>query len=366
MTTVHRVYNFSSGPAVLPLSVLEEVQRDLLALPGVGMSVLEISHRSKAFESMLADAEADIRALASIPPSHKVLFLQGGASLQFSMVPMNLLGSGQTADYIDSGSWAEKAVKEARKVGHVNVAASTKAENYARIPAVSELKLTPGAAYVHMTSNNTIEGTQFRTLPDTNGAPLVSDTSSDMFSRPIDVERHALIYAGAQKNLGPAGVTVVIVREDMLARSIDKKTTLPTMLNYAVHAENASLYNTPPVFAVYTLGLVMKWLLRLGGLRTIATANERKAAQLYAEIDRTAFYRGTADAGSRSLMNVTFRLPSEELEKLFIKESTAAGLDGLKGHRSVGGMRASIYNAFPQDGVDALVSFMREFERKHG
>lgn len=363
---MHRVYNFSSGPAVLPLSVLEEAQRDLLALPGVGMSVLEISHRSKAFESILADAEADIRALASIPPSNKVLFLQGGASLQFSMVPMNLLGPGQTADYIDSGSWAEKAAKEARKVGHVNVAASTKAENYARIPAASDLKLTPGAAYVHMTSNNTIEGTQFRTLPETNGAPLVSDTSSDMFSRPIDIGRHALVYAGAQKNLGPAGVTVVIVREDLLARSVEKNATLPTMLNYAVHAENASLYNTPPAFAVYTLGLVMKWLLRLGGLRTIAAANERKAAQLYAEIDRTEFYRGTADAGSRSLMNVTFRLPSEELEKLFVKESTAAGLDGLKGHRSVGGMRASIYNAFPQDGVDALVSFMREFERRHG
>ena len=366
MTTVHRVYNFSSGPAVLPLSVLEEIQRDLLALPGVGMSVLEISHRSKAFEAILADAEADVRALASIPSSYKVLFLQGGASLQFSMVPMNLLGSGQTADYIDSGSWAEKAAKEAKKVGHANIAASTKAEHYSRIPAQSELKLTPGAAYVHITSNNTIEGTQFSTLPDTHGVPLISDTSSDMFSRPIDVERHALIYAGAQKNLGPAGVTIVIVHEDLLARSVERKALLPTMLNYAVHAEHTSLYNTPPAFAIYTLGLVMKWLIRLGGLRTIAAANERKAAQLYAEIDRTAFYRGTAEPASRSLMNVTFRLPSEELEKRFVKESTDAGLDGLKGHRSVGGMRASIYNAFPQAGVDALVSFMREFERKHG
>jgi phosphoserine aminotransferase len=366
MTTVHRVYNFSSGPAVLPLSVLEEIQRDVLALPGVGMSVLEISHRSKAFESILADAEADVRALASIPSNYKVLFLQGGASLQFSMVPMNLLGPGQTADYIDCGSWAEKAVKEAKKVGQVNVAASTKAENYSRLPAQSELKLTPGAVYVHMTSNNTIEGTQYKTLPDIGGAMLVSDTSSDMFSRPIDIERHGLIYAGAQKNLGPAGVTLVIIREDLVARSGERKATLPTMLNYAVHAENTSLYNTPPAFAVYTLGLVMKWLLRLGGLKTIATANERKAAQLYAEIDRTDFYRGTAHRDHRSLMNVTFRLPSEELEKRFTKESTEAGLDGLKGHRSVGGMRASIYNAFPQDGVDALISFMREFERKNG
>jgi len=366
MTTVHRVYNFSSGPAVLPLSVLEEIQRDLLALPGAGMSVLEMSHRSKAFESILADAEADIRVLASVPANYKVLFLQGGASLQFSMVPMNVLGAGQTADYIDSGSWGEKAIKEAKRVGSVNVAASTKSENYSRIPDQSELKLTPGAAYVHMTSNNTIEGTEFKALPDTQGAPLVSDTSSDMFSRPIDVARHALIYAGAQKNLGPAGVTIVIIREDLLARSVEKKATLPTMLNYAVHAENASLYNTPPAFAVYTLGLVMKWLLRLGGLQTIAVANERKAGQLYAAIDRTEFYRGTAAKGSRSLMNVTFRLPNEELEKRFVKESTAAGLDGLKGHRSVGGMRASIYNAFPQEGVDTLVSFMEEFARRNG
>jgi phosphoserine aminotransferase len=366
MPTVQRVYNFSAGPAVMPMSVLEEIQRDLIALPGVGMSILEISHRSKVFEAILAEAEADIRALAAVPANYKVLFLQGGASLQFSMVPMNLLGPGQTADYIDSGSWAEKAIKEAKKVGSVNIAASTKAENYSRIPARAELKLTPAAAYVHMTSNNTIEGTEFKELPDVGGAPLVSDTSSDMFSRPIDVARHALIYAGAQKNMGPAGVTVVFIREDLLTRSIEKKPTLPTMLNYAVHAENGSLYNTPPAFAVYALGLVMKWLRGQGGLSAIAKANERKAATLYAEIDRTGFYRGTAQMDSRSLMNITFRLASEDLEKQFIKESTAAGLDGLKGHRAVGGMRASIYNAFPQEGVDALVSFMREFERTRG
>ncbi len=363
MTIVHRVYNFSAGPAVLPLSVLEEIQRDLISLPGVGMSILEISHRSVPFEKILAEAEADIRALANIPPNYKVVFLQGGASLQFSMVPMNLLTPGSTADYIDGGSWAEKAVKEARKIGNVNVAATTKGENYARIPRQDELKLTPNAAYVHMTSNNTIEGTEYKDLPEVGNVPLVSDTSSDMFSKPIDVTRHALIYSGAQKNMGPAGVTVVIIREDLLQRS---QKSLPTMLNYAVHAENGSLYNTPPAFAVYTMGLVMKWLRREGGLAAIEKVNVRKAGKLYAEIDRTGFYRGTAQKAQRSLMNVTFRLPSEDLEKQFVKESTAAGLDGLKGHRSVGGMRASIYNAFPEDGVDALVGFMRDFEARRG
>jgi phosphoserine aminotransferase len=366
MTTIHRVHNFSAGPAVMPLTVLEEIQRDIIALPGVGMSVLEISHRSKTFEDILAAAEADIRALADIPANYKVLFLQGGASLQFTMVPMNLLGPGQTADYIDSGSWADKAIKEAKKVGTVNVAATTKSENYSRVPDQSELKLTPGAAYVHMTSNNTIEGTECKTLPDVGDLPLVSDTSSDMFSRPIDVGRHGLIYSGAQKNMGPAGVVVVIIRDDLVQRSAAKKATLATMLNYSVHAENSSLYNTPPAFSVYALGLVMKWLLRQGGLKAVAVANERKAAKLYAEIDRTGFYRGTAHKSSRSLMNVTFRLGTEDLENLFIKESTAAGLDGLKGHRAVGGMRASIYNAFPEEGVNALVEFMRAFETKHG
>jgi phosphoserine aminotransferase len=362
-TTIHRVLNFSAGPAVLPVPVLEEIQRDLIALPGAGMSILEISHRSKTFESILAQAEADIRALAGIPASYRVLFLQGGASLQFSMVPMNLLSPGATADYIDSGSWAEKAIKEAKRVGTVHVAATTKAESYTRVPAQSELTLTTGAAYVHMTSNNTIEGTECRDLPDVGSVPLVSDTSSDMFSRPIDVTRHALIYAGAQKNMGPAGVTVVIIRADLLQRS---QKTLPTMLNYAVHAENGSLYNTPPAFAVYALGLVMKWLRAQGGLDAIARANERKATKLYTEIDRTGFYRGTAQKTSRSLMNVTFRLPSEDLESQFVREATAAGLDGLQGHRSVGGMRASIYNAFPETGIDALVQFMQQFERTHG
>ena len=363
MATVHRIHNFSAGPAVLPVPVLDEIQRDLLSLPGVGMSILEISHRSAAFERILAEAEESIRTLAGISSDYKVLFLQGGASLQFLMVPMNLLTAGATADYIDCGSWADKAIKEAKKVGAVNVAASTKAENYSRLPKQEELKLTPGAAYVHMTSNNTIEGTEYKTLPSVGDVPLVSDTSSNMFSRPIDVSRHALIYAGAQKNMGPAGVTVVIVRQDMLQRS---PKSLGTMLNYGVHAENGSMYNTPPAFAVYALGLVMKWLIGQGGLSAMATANERKAGKLYGEIDRTGFYRGTANKNDRSLMNVTFRLATEELEKQFIKESTAAGLDGLKGHRSVGGMRASIYNAFPEEGVDALVAFMKEFERVRG
>ena len=361
--TATRVFNFSAGPAVLPLPVLEEAQRDLVALPGVGMSVMEISHRSKTFEDLLHKAEADIRALANIPSNYKILMLQGGASLQFSMVPMNLLGAGQTADYIDTSTWSDKAIKEAKKVGKVNVAASTKGETYARLPEQSELKLTPGAAYVHMTTNNTVEGTQFHTLPDVGDVPLVSDTSSEMFSGPIDVAKHALIYAGAQKNLGPSGVTLVIIREDLLARSAD---TLPTMLSYKVHAENDSLYNTPNTFGIYILGLTMKWLRSEGGLDAMAKINQRKAGKLYAEIDRTGFYRGTARKQDRSLMNVTFRLATEDLEKEFVKQATAAGFDGLKGHRSVGGMRASIYNAFPEEGIDALVSFMKEFERSKG
>ena len=362
MLTTTRIHNFSAGPAVLPLPVLEEAQRDLMSLPGVGMSVMEISHRSKTFEDMLHRAIADIRVLAGVPDEYRVLFVQGGASLQFSMVPMNLLGAGATADYIDTGSWSDKAIKEARKVGHVNVAATTKGDKHARLPAPSELKLTPGAAYVHLTTNNTIEGTQWSTLPAV-GAPLVADASSDIFHAPIDIERLALVYAGAQKNLGPSGVTLVIVRDDLLARSVD---TLPAMMNYRVNAENNSLYNTPNTFGIYILGLTVKWLRSQGGLPAIATVNRRKAGKLYAEIDRTGFYRGPAHKDSRSLMNVTFRLATEELEKMFVTEATAAGLDGLKGHRSVGGMRASIYNAFPEEGVDALVGFMRDFERKRG
>jgi phosphoserine aminotransferase len=358
-----RVFNFSAGPAVLPLPVLEQAQSELVSLQGVGMSILEVSHRSKVFEDVLFRAEADIRQLADVPSNYKVLFLQGGASLQFAMVPMNLLSADATADYLVTGVWASKAAEEAKKIGKVHIAATTKAEQFTRVPRAEEIVLTSGAAYVHMTSNNTIYGTEWKDLPDVGDIPLVSDTSSDMFSRPIDVAKHALIYAGAQKNMGPAGVTVVLVREDLLSRS---PASLPVMLSYAVHAENGSLYNTPPVFAIYMLGLVMRWLLGQGGLEPLARANERKAAKLYAEIDRTGFYRGTAQKDSRSLMNVTFRLPSEELEKQFVKEAEKEGLDGLKGHRSVGGIRASIYNAFPEAGVDALADFMKEFERRNG
>jgi phosphoserine aminotransferase len=358
-----RIFNFSAGPAVLPVPVLEQAQSELVLLPGVGMSILEVSHRSNVFEDVLARAEADIRQLAGVPANYRVLFLQGGASLQFAMVPMNLLSPGATADYLVTGVWAAKAVDEAKKSGSVHIAATTQAEGFTRIPRVGEVTLTTDAAYVHMTSNNTIYGTEWKALPDTGDVPLVSDTSSDMFSRPLDVSRHGLIYAGAQKNMGPAGVTVVIIREDLLARS---SSSLPSMLSYAVHAANGSMYNTPPVFAIYMLGLVMRWLIGQGGLAAIAAVNERKAAKLYAEVDRTGFYRGTAQKDSRSLMNVTFRLKSEDLEKRFVTEAGAAGLDGLKGHRSVGGIRASIYNAFPEAGIDALVAFMRDFEQRHG
>ena len=362
-TTTARVYNFSSGPAVLPVSVLEQIQRDLVSLPGVGMSILEVSHRSAVFEQVIAKAEGDLRELAGIPANYKVLFLQGGASLQFSMVPMNLLTEGRTADYIITGTWTDKAAKEAKKVGAVNIAATSAGDNFSRIPVQSEWTLTPDAAYLHITSNNTIEGTQWHSEPNVGDVPLISDASSDILSRPIEISKYGLIYAGAQKNLGPAGTTIVIIREDLLQRS---SKSLHTMLNYATHAENGSLYNTPPVFAIYGVGLVLQWLRAQGGLQAIARVNQRKAAKLYAEIDRTGFYRATANKDDRSLMNVTFRLPSEALEKQFVKESTAAGFDGLKGHRSVGGMRASIYNAFPEDGIDGLVDFMREFERKNG
>ncbi|MCI0489562.1 MAG: 3-phosphoserine/phosphohydroxythreonine transaminase [Blastocatellia bacterium] len=358
-----RVYNFSAGPAVLPVPVLEEAQRDLLALPGVGMSILEISHRSKKFDEVILGAEADMRTLASIPDNYQILFLQGGASLQFSMVPMNLMPAGGKADYIVTGSWSKKAVKEAQKVGEVRIAATTEPENFARVPHQDEIALDAEAAYVHFTTNNTIFGTEWKSDPDAGDVPLVADASSDIFSRRTDVSRYGLIYAGAQKNLAPAGVTLVILRDDLLARSPEG---LPTMLDYNTHAKAKSLYNTPPVFAIYVMGLVLKWLIAEGGLEAIERRNEEKAGLLYDLIDSTEFYRGHAERDSRSLMNVTFRLPSEDLEKQFISEATKAGFDGLKGHRSVGGCRASIYNAFPREGVEALLSFMKEFERTHG
>jgi phosphoserine aminotransferase len=360
-----RVFNFAAGPAVLPLPVLEEAQRDLVSMPGVGMSILEMSHRGKFFEGVLRQAEADIRTLAGVPDDYKVLFLPGGASLQFSMVPLNFLPRDGSADYIVTGAWSQKAVKEGKKVGGVKIAYTGEATNFSTVPAQGDLALDPTAAYVAFTSNETIHGVEFKYVPETGNIPVVCDTSSDMFSRPLDVPKHALIYAGAQKNIGPAGVALVIVKNEWLKQRIED-TKLPTMLNYAIHGDNQSMYNTPPVFAIYIMGLVMKWLLSIGGLPGILAINERKAAKLYAEIDRTGFYRGHAQKACRSLMNVTFRLPSEELEATFVKESKAAGLDGLKGHRSVGGLRASIYNAFPEEGVEALVQFMQEFEKKNG
>ncbi|HZM88622.1 MAG TPA: 3-phosphoserine/phosphohydroxythreonine transaminase [Blastocatellia bacterium] len=358
-----RIYNFSAGPAVLPLSVLEEAQRDLISLPGVGMSVLEISHRSKAFDEIIQGCEADIRKLAGIPENYHVLFLQGGASMQFSMVPLNLMPAGGKADYVSTGSWSKKAIKEAQKVGQVNVAASTEAENFTRVPRQDELKLDPEAAYVHITTNETIHGVEWKYDPDTGGVPLVADASSDIFGGPINIQKYALIYAGAQKNLAPAGVTLVFIRDDLLGRSPQG---MHTMFNYNTHAKDKSLYNTPPVFTIYVMRLVMKWLVEQGGLEAARNRNEEKAGQVYGVIDASGFYRGHAHADCRSLMNITFRLPSEDLEKQFVSEATKAGLDGLKGHRSVGGIRASIYNAFPKDGVEALISFMKEFERTHG
>ena len=360
---IHRVFNFSAGPAVLPEPVLEEAQRDLLALPGVGMSVLEINHRLAAFDRILEAAEADLRALAGVSDDYHVLFLQGGASHQFAMVPMNLLGPGGVADYTLTGSWAKKAATEAARFGRVHICATTEDEAFTRVPTPGELRLSPGSTYVHVTTNNTIVGTQWPVIPDVGETPLVVDASSDLLCRPIDVTRYGLIYGGAQKNLGPAGVTLVIVRQDLAARGPD---TLSPTLRYAVAAQHGSRYNTPPVFAIYLFGLVMRWLLDNGGLTTMETRNRRKATMLYDAIDRSGFYRGTAQPGSRSLMNVTFRLPTEELERRFVAEATETGLSGLRGHRSVGGQRASIYNAFPEAGVATLVEFMAEFERVHG
>ena len=359
----NRVYNFNPGPAVLPEPVLKEVQENLMALPNVGMSILEISHRSSTFENILNETIENLRKLANIPQNYKILFLGGGASLQFSMVPLNLMPPKNKADYILTGSWSKKAVKEAKRVGTVNIAASTEEENFKRIPKQEELKLDPNASYVHYTSNNTIFGTEWHYIPEVGNVPLVCDMSSDIFSYPFDVSKFGLIYAGAQKNLGPAGVTIVIIREDLLERSQD---SLHTMLNYKIHAENNSLYNTPPVFGIYIVGLVAKWLLSIGGLEAIAKINDEKAKLIYDAIDNSnGFYRGHAEKDSRSKMNITFRLPNEDLEKQFVKEATERDLVGLKGHRSVGGLRASVYNAFPIEGAKALVEFMKEFQQKN-
>ena len=361
-----RVYNFSPGPAVLPLPALEEAQRDLLALPGVGISILEISHRSKQFTQILDEAEANLRRLLAIPDNYRVLFLQGGAQMQFAMVPMNLLHrGGKSADYVLTGSWGSKALKEAKTQGDTRLAWDGEPTEWKRVPSQSELDLDPLAAYVHVTSNETIGGVQFPAEPDTGNVPLVCDASSDFLSRPLPIERYGILYACAQKNAGPAGVTVLIIRDDLLERSPDD---LPSMLSYRTLADGKSTFNTPPVFAVYMVKLVTNWLLnQVGGLEKMHQLNGKKAGLLYEAVDRSAgFYDGHADRQSRSLMNVTFRLPDSTLEKEFLAEAQEHRLCALKGHRSVGGCRASIYNAMPIEGVQALRDFMIEFCEKHG
>ncbi|HBB95639.1 MAG TPA: 3-phosphoserine/phosphohydroxythreonine transaminase [Blastocatellia bacterium] len=358
-----RIFNFSAGPAVIPVPVLEEAGANMLSLPGVGMSVMEISHRSKTFDEIIQGAESGLRELLNIPKDYTVLFLQGGASLQFAMVPMNFLSLDSSADYIVTGSWGKKAAKEAQKFGNVDMAANMADGGFTRVPHQDELQLNPSATYVHMTSNETIEGVEFKTEPDVCELPLIADMSSNILSKPLPIEKYGLIYAGAQKNMGPSGVTVVIMREDLLPRI---REGLATMLDYNTHAKNKSLYNTPNTWGIYILNLVCKWLKGKGGLEGIQQENEAKAKLIYDAIDATDFYRGHADPDSRSVMNVTFRLPSEDLGKKFASEATAAGMDGLKGHRSVGGIRASIYNAFPKEGCETLVEFMKEFEKKNG
>ena len=364
-TTTGRIHNFGAGPAVLPEPVLEQVRAELLDYAGTGMSVMEMSHRSAGFEGIIRKAEDDLRALLGAGDDHAVLFLQGGATLQFAMVPMNLRPAGASADYVLTGHWSQAALKEAEKLGPVRVAATTEGTKHDHVPSAGEVRGDPGAAYLHFTSNNTIYGTEWFAEPTPpTGVPLVCDASSDVLSRPLDMAKYGLLYAGAQKNLGPAGVTVVIIRRDLLERT---PKGLPVLLDYRFQAENKSLYNTPPCFPIYVVGLVLQWLLGLGGLGEIGRRNAAKAARLYAAIDQSGgFYRGHARPDSRSRMNVTFRLPSEELEKAFVKEATAAGLDGLKGHRSVGGLRASLYNALPASAVEALVAFMADFRRKNG
>jgi phosphoserine aminotransferase len=356
------VFNFSAGPAVLPKSVLEEAQRDLLDISNSGISVLEHSHRGKEYMAIQEEAQANIRELLNVPKGYSVLFLQGGASQQFAVIPMNLLGAGQSADYTNSGAWAKKAIGEAKKIGSVNVIAETGDVRPCTVPTPDELNETEGSAYLHITSNETISGAQWKTLPTTQ-APLVADMSSDILSRPLDVSNFGVIYAGAQKNMGPSGVTMVIVRNELAANAL---ADIPSIWRYQNHIDNDSMFNTPPCFSIYLLMLVTRWLKEQGGVEGMEKINIAKAATLYGAIDATDFYSGATHVDHRSLMNVTFNLPTPELEAQFAKEADAAGLKGLKGHRSVGGLRASIYNAFPTAGVDSLVNFMQEFEKNNG
>ncbi len=354
-----RVYNFSAGPAMLPEEVLRQVQEELLDWHGRGMSVMEMSHRGKDFSAIAQEAEADLRALLAIPERYAVLFLQGGATSQFAMVPLNLLGEGGKADYLNTGLWSKKAIAEARRYGEVNVAASSEETGFTTIPPVETWRLSEDAAYVHYTPNETINGVEFPFIPEVR-PPLVADMSSTILSRPLEVERFGIIYAGAQKNIGPAGLVVVIVDRDILKAP---HPLTPTLYRYGVHIESGSMYNTPPTFAWYVAGLVFKWLKRQGGLSAMAERNQRKAKLLYDFIDASDFYHNPVDPSCRSWMNVPFTLADPSLDKRFLEEAEKAGLSGLKGHRSVGGMRASLYNAMPVEGVEALVDFMKDFER---
>ena len=356
-----RIWNFSAGPAVLPESVLEEARDNLLSLGNTGIGILEHSHRGKAFLAVYEETVALCREIGNIPDNYRFLFLQGGASSQFFMIPMNWLTPDRTADYLVTGVWAEKALEEAVRFGGTHVACSSQDKNFSYIPASCSLSANP--VYAHYTSNNTIFGTQWSGLPPVpENIDLICDASSDIFSRPIDISKHAMVYAGAQKNLGPSGVTLVILRDDLIERGAKD---LPTMLQYRTHAKNDSMYNTPPTFAIYLVGLVLKWIKQAGGLSAIGELNRRKAGKLYAYLDQSRLFKGTAAADSRSQMNVTFVTGNADLDTKFCSAATKAGFDGLKGHRSVGGMRASIYNAFPEAGVDALIGFLRQFESEN-
>ena len=357
-----RVYNFSAGPAVLPEEVLREAADEMLDYRGTGMSVMEMSHRSKAYETIIKEAEADLRELMGIPDNYKVLFLQGGASQQFAMIPMNLMKN-RVADYIVTGQWAKKAYQEAALYGKANKIASSEDETFSYIPDCSDLPVSPDADYVYICENNTIYGTKFKTLPDTKGKPLVADVSSCFLSEPVDVAKYGLIYGGVQKNIGPAGVVIVIVREDLVTEEVLPGT--PTMLRYKTHVDNNSLYNTPPAYGIYICGKVFKWLKGKGGLEAMKAYNEKKAGILYDFLDGSSLFHGTVRREDRSLMNVPFVTGNQELDAKFVKEAKEAGFENLKGHRSVGGMRASIYNAMPMEGVEKLAAFMKDFEKKN-
>jgi phosphoserine aminotransferase len=358
-----RVFNFSAGPAMLPEEVLRQAREEMLDWHGSGMCVAEMSHRGKEFLSIAEQAEADLRELLAVPDGYKVLFLQGGASSQFAMVPMNLLRGADKADYLNTGSWSKKAIAEARRFCDVNVAASTEDTKFTRAPAQAELALSADAAFIHYTPNETIQGVEFPYVPQSGGKPLAADMSSTILSRPIDVSRYGVMYAGAQKNVGPAGLTIVIVQEDLIGRTIPGT---PTMFDYRIHADAGSMYNTPPAYAWYLAGLVFQWIKRLGGLEAMAAINERKARTLYRAIDASGFYSNPVEPSCRSWMNVPFTLANPDLDATFLTEAKKNALLTLKGHRSVGGMRASIYNAMPEEGVRALVGFMKEFERRYG